>query len=57
MLRLYNEEQKKGIKVLPGITDYASIAYRNENELLGSAANPEEFYVKEIMPKKIELNF
>jgi lipopolysaccharide/colanic/teichoic acid biosynthesis glycosyltransferase len=54
---LYNAEQRQVLNVLPGITDYASIAYRNENELLGMAANPEEMYVKEIMPKKIELNF
>jgi lipopolysaccharide/colanic/teichoic acid biosynthesis glycosyltransferase len=54
---LYNAEQRQVLNVLPGITDYASIAYRNENELLGMAANPEEMYVNEIMPKKIELNF
>lgn len=54
---LYNDEQRQVLKVLPGITDYASIAYRNENELLGLAANPEELYIHEIMPKKIELNF
>ena len=54
---LYNTEQRQVLTVLPGITDYASIAFRNENEILGMAANPEEMYVKEIMPKKIELNF
>jgi lipopolysaccharide/colanic/teichoic acid biosynthesis glycosyltransferase len=54
---LYNVEQRRVLDVLPGITDYASIAYRNENEVLGAAANPEEMYVREIMPKKIELNF
>lgn len=54
---LYNEDQRKVLTVLPGITDYASIAFRNENELLGKAADPEEMYIKEIMPKKIELNF
>ncbi len=54
---MYSAEQLKALKVLPGITDYASIAYRNENDLLALVPNPEEFYVKEIMPKKIELNF
>ena len=54
---MYSQEQLRALKVLPGITDYASIEYRNENDLLALAANPEEFYVKEIMPKKIELNF
>lgn len=54
---LYNEEQKRVLSVRPGVTDYASIAFRNENEILGRAANPEEMYIKEIMPRKIELNF
>lgn len=56
-VEMYSEDQRKALKVLPGITDYASIEYRNENDLLALAANPEEFYIKEIMPKKIELNF
>ncbi len=54
---LYSQEQMKALQVLPGITDYASIAFRNENDLLALAANPEEFYIREILPKKIELNF
>lgn len=54
---LYSEEQRKALRVLPGITDYASIFYRNENDLLARTSNPEEFYVNEIMPKKIEMNF
>ena len=54
---MYSIDQIKALNVLPGITDYASIAYRNENEMLASASNPEEYYIKEIMPNKIELNF
>lgn len=54
---LYNENQRKVLNVLPGITDYASIAFRNENELLSKAVNPEEFYISDIMPQKIELNY
>lgn len=54
---LYNDEQRKVLNVLPGITDYASIAFRNENELLGRSPNPEQLYITEILPKKIELNF
>lgn len=54
---MYSLEQLKALRVLPGITDYASIEYRNENDLLAVAENPEELYIKEIMPKKIELNF
>lgn len=37
---LYNEEQLKVLSVKPGITDYASIEYSNENEILGTAENP-----------------
>jgi lipopolysaccharide/colanic/teichoic acid biosynthesis glycosyltransferase len=54
---LYTAEQRKVLSVLPGITDNASLEYRNENDLLSKAANPEEFYIAEIMPRKIELNY
>ncbi|WP_162271007.1 sugar transferase, partial [Clostridium saccharobutylicum] len=40
----------------PGITDLASIRYRDENELLGKAENPDEFYINTIMPDKLALN-
>ncbi|GAB4292729.1 MAG: sugar transferase [Marinilabiliales bacterium] len=53
---LYNEEQKKVLSVKPGITDYASIKYVNENEILGKSENPEETYIKEIMPAKLKIN-
>ena len=53
---LYNDEQKKVLSVKPGITDYASIEYSNENELLGKADNPERVYIDEIMPAKLKLN-
>lgn len=53
---LYNEKQKQVLSVKPGITDYASIEYSNENELLGKAENPEQVYIDEIMPKKLKLN-
>ncbi len=52
----YTTEQLHVLNVLPGITDYASIAFRNENELLAKAENPEEYYIQYILPKKIELN-
>jgi lipopolysaccharide/colanic/teichoic acid biosynthesis glycosyltransferase len=53
---LYNEEQKKVLSVQPGITDYASLDYINENELLAKSLNPEETYIKEVMPAKLQLN-
>ena len=55
-VELYNSEQKTVLSVKPGITDYASIEYRNENDLLGKAENPEEVYITEIMPAKLKLN-
>ena len=53
---MYNAEQLRVLEVQPGITDYASIAYSNENEILGSVPNPEEVYINEIMPAKLLLN-
>ena len=53
---MYSQEQKQVLTVLPGITDYASIEYSNENEILGRAADPEKTYVEEIMPAKLQLN-
>ena len=53
---LYTDEQREILKVPAGITDYASIYFSNESELLGEAENPEEFYIKKIIPYKIELN-
>ncbi|MDR3593885.1 sugar transferase [Clostridium sp.] len=55
-VKLYNEEQKKVLEVKPGITDLASIRYRDENDLLGEAENPDEFYINIIMPDKLALN-
>lgn len=55
-VNLYTAEQLKVLTVKPGITDNASIAYFNENELLGESDNPEETYIKEIMPSKLLLN-
>ena len=55
-VQLYNEKQQEILKVKPGITDYASIAYFNENELLAKSENPEKTYIEEVMPAKIRLN-
>lgn len=56
-VNMYTEEQKKVLLVRPGITDLASIEFRNENDILANSENPEKTYIKEIMPKKLELNF
>ncbi|MEY5000476.1 MAG: hypothetical protein RLZZ211_512 [Bacteroidota bacterium] len=52
----YTEEQRKILTVRPGITDYASIEYFHENELLAKATDPQKTYIEEIMPAKIGLN-
>ncbi|MCK4677004.1 MAG: sugar transferase [Bacteroidales bacterium] len=53
---LYSKEQLKVLAVRPGLTDYASLEFFNENTLLGSSANPEETYINKIMPAKLALN-
>jgi len=55
-VELYTEEQKQVLSIRPGITDIASIKFRNENDLLAKSSNPEEYYIKEIMPQKLALN-
>lgn len=53
---LYTSEQRKVLEVKPGITDYASLQYYDENRLLGESDNPRETYINEVMPAKIKLN-
>lgn len=53
---LYDAEQTTILKVKPGITDYASLEYFNENELLANSADPEQTYISEVMPAKLRLN-
>lgn len=43
------------LSVRPGITDDASIEFRNESDLLASAADPEKRYLEEILPRKLEI--
>tara|TARA_B100001758_G_C18321872_1_gene563641 strand:- start:71 stop:661 length:591 start_codon:yes stop_codon:yes gene_type:complete len=56
-VNLYSEKELKILDVKPGITDYASLEYFRENELLAQSKNPEKTYIEEIMPKKIALNY
>lgn len=53
---MYNDTQKKALSVSPGLTDYASLAYINESEILSTTNEPETVYITKIMPHKIELN-
>lgn len=53
---LYTAEQREVLRVRPGLTSLASIAYINENEVLGRSADPERTYVEEVMPAKLALD-
>lgn len=53
---LYSPEQRRVLDLTPGITDPASIEYRDESALLGTFADPEHAYVTRIMPHKVQLN-
>ena len=53
---MYTDEQRQVLTVRPGITDYASIEYIDENRLLAQAEDPDRTYIEEILPAKITLN-
>lgn len=51
----YTEEQMRVLSIRPGITDNASIRFRNETEILAAQEDPERYYIDRILPEKIEL--
>ena len=53
---MYSADQLRVLSVRPGITDYASIKYFSENDMLAASANPEKTYIEEIMPAKLKIN-
>ncbi len=53
---IYTPEQLRVLDARPGITDYASIEYSNENDLLAKSPDPEKTYIEEVMPAKLRLN-
>ena len=53
---LYTQEQRKVLSIRPGITDWASIYYRDENEILGKSTDPEKDYIEKVMPDKLNYN-
>ena len=55
-VELYSSEQMKVLSVRPGLTDYASIEYVNENEILAKSSTPEQTYIDVVMPAKLDLN-
>jgi lipopolysaccharide/colanic/teichoic acid biosynthesis glycosyltransferase len=52
----YTDEQRKVLSIRPGITDWASIYYRDENVILGQSTDPEKDYIEKIMPEKLNYN-
>lgn len=55
-VNLYSDEEKLVLSVRPGLTDYASLAYFNENEVLENYPDSEKAYIEIIMPAKLKLN-
>ena len=55
-VELYTDNQKKVLNILPGITDFASLEYFNENDLLSKSEEPEQVYIRDVMPAKLKLN-
>lgn len=55
-VKMYSTEQLKVLFVKPGLTDYASIEYLDEQKLLGASDDPEKTYIEEVMPAKLKLN-
>lgn len=53
---LYTEEQRVVLTVKPGLTDFASLYYVHESEILAQSSDPHRSYIEEIMPHKLELN-
>ena len=54
-VELFRQDYEEIIKIRPGITDLASLKYRDEAAILGQSENPEEEYVAHILPEKINL--
>jgi lipopolysaccharide/colanic/teichoic acid biosynthesis glycosyltransferase len=54
-IRFYLDEFRAILEVRPGLSDYASIKYRNEEEVLKRASDPEKYYVERILPDKLRL--
>ena len=53
---MYTPEQMRVLTVRPGITSLASIRYRNENDILAAAADPDRCYIEQVMPDKLAID-
>ncbi|MGO9114286.1 MAG: sugar transferase [Thermoguttaceae bacterium] len=54
-VEMFRDDYEEILRVRPGITDPASIKYRNESELLGRVEDPENEYIARVLPEKIRL--
>ncbi len=55
-INLNNKEQKRVLTVRPGLTDYASLKYFDENRILTEYSDPEKVYIEKILPDKLKLS-
>ena len=55
-VELYTQEERTVLNARPGITDYASVRFRDEGEILRSSANPDKDYFEKIHPEKMRLS-
>ena len=55
-VKMYSEEEKKILQLKPGITDYASIRFRDEGKILAGSADPDKTYMEKIHPEKMKLS-
>ena len=55
-VEFYTEEQKKVLDVRPGLTDYASLKFFDENRILAEYDNPEKAYIEQVLPEKLNLS-
>jgi lipopolysaccharide/colanic/teichoic acid biosynthesis glycosyltransferase len=55
-VKLYNDEQRKVLTVRPGITDFSSIMFADENRMRSNIKDPEKHYIEEVLPRKLYLS-
>lgn len=54
-VEIFRDDYRELLTVRPGITDLASLKYRDESEVLGRSSDPETTYVEQVLPEKIAL--
>ena len=54
-VEMFRDEYQEVLEIRPGITDYAAIEYRNEEDILKRYPHPEDGYIREVLPEKLRL--